>query len=284
MRKIYSLVLLFTAGALTTAGAADLQDQPQAQDLKAAEDLVKIRKTPDKSGLSLSVAGFEFELSSRETSGEAKGKQPGDSGKYRKRRRSYQSRVASIELGFSQMRGADYSAYPPGTPEFMDMNLGRSIQLGLNLFKAGYGFDREGHVGISSALGIYWNNYVFTDKTVCIGEENGRIEPYTVSGDPKKSKMRNLGLRVPLTLDANLGELFLSLGGFGELDVRSYTKTTSPKKYADLNYTDPLQYGLIGRIGYHGIYVYGNYFLSNMFKSGKGPEGTILTIGLGIGL
>lgn len=278
MKKICTILsMTFLATLMLTA--APVGDRSDEERVAAAKDVVSIKPNEDKSGLSLSIAGFELGLSNRGQAAAKSSEQKKTASK-----KPYRNKIAVFELGFSQMRDVDYGDYPTRSSDFMDMAPGRSIQFGLNLFTAGYGFDRGGHVGLSTGLGLYWNNYVFYDKTTCIGEETGRIAPYTVSGDPQKSKMRNFGLRVPLTLDVNLGEIFLSAGGFGEYDLRSYTKTAPPKRYTDLKYTDPLQYGLLGKIGYDGIYVYCNYYLSNMFKPDKGPAGSVLTIGLGIGL
>lgn len=277
MKKTYTILSMMLGSAMMLT-AAPAPDQSEAERVSAAQDIVSIKPNEDKSGLSLSIAGFELGLSNRGQAAAKSSEQKKTASK-----KPYRNKIAVFELGFSQMRDVDYSDYPTRSSDFMDMTPGRSIQFGLNIFTAGYGFDRGGHVGLSTALGLYWNNYVFYDKTTCIGEETGRIAPYAVGGDPKKSKMRNFGLRVPLTLDINMGEIIVSAGGFGEWDLRSYTKTTSPKQYTDLKYTDPLQYGLLGKIGYNGVYVYCNYYLSDMFKPDKGPEGSVLTVGLGLG-
>lgn len=277
MKKFFTILSLML-GSVTMLVAAPSPDENEAERVSAARDIVSIKPNEDKSGLSLSIAGFELGISNHDQAGKTSGQ------KKAAEKKPYRNKIAVFELGFSQMRDVDYSDYPTRTSDFMDMTPGRSIQFGLNLFTAGYGFDRYGIAGLSTGLGLYWNNYVFSDKTTCIGEETGRIAPYAIGGDPQKSKMRNFGFRVPLTLDINMGEIFVSAGGFGEWDLRSYTKTAPPKQYTDLKYTDPLQYGLLGKIGYDGICVYCNYYLSNMFKPDKGPQGSVLTIGLGIGL
>ena len=41
--------------------------------------------------------------------------------------------------------------------------------------------------------------------------------------------------------------------------------------------------GITARAGFHGFYIYCNYGLTDLFKYGKGPAVSPMTIGLGFG-
>ena len=62
MKKTYTILSMMLGSAMMLT-AAPAPDQSEAERVSAAQDIVSIKPNEDKSGLSLSIAGFELGLS-----------------------------------------------------------------------------------------------------------------------------------------------------------------------------------------------------------------------------
>ncbi len=80
---------------------------------------------------------------------------------------------------------------------------------------------------------------------------------------------------------------YISAGGIGGYRIGSYTKVKyndsdgpeKEKKNSDFNLNN-LRYGVMFRMGYKAINLYGTYYFSTLFEDGKGPELYPISVGI----
>lgn len=192
------------------------------------------------------------------------------------------SLLSTFDLGFTDFTSADYSMYPLENHGFMDLKNGKSTHVGIYLFEIEAPVNRRRTVGFSSALGLLWNDYTFSDDITLV-MENGTITPKAIDGKYKKSKFTTFALTVPVVFGFNNDDFSISGGVYGNLVLSQHTKYKKPKhKEKGLSYANMLQGGLTARVGYKGVSIFANYSLSNLFKKDKGPGGQPLTVGIGL--
>ncbi|MDD4640690.1 MAG: outer membrane beta-barrel protein [Bacteroidales bacterium] len=256
------------------------QDQTGNQVLDVSPD-------PESGGLSISVAGYQLVLSGKndKSDSDIAGEVKTPKTRVKIKRPRYKGHLSTLEMGFNELTMLDYSAYPPGEQGFMELNNGRSMQVALNIFKVAAALNRAQTLGVSSSLGIVWNDYVFMNDITLKRGIDGMVHPEAIASTYKKTKLNTFALRIPLLLDLNFGKkFFLSAGFYGDLVLGSHTKYKFPKTKDRNPYINVFQAGGTVRGGYGNFYVYGNYSATNLFKGGKGPGAQPLTIGLGLGI
>lgn len=275
--------ILYEEANLEEAGgnqsAISFQDETGNQVLDVSPD-------PESGGLSITVGGYQLVLSGKKD--QSKLKTPDEEKKYSSRikikKPKYDGHLSTMEMGFNELLMLDYSAYPANEQGFMELNNGRSMQVALNIFKVAAALNRAQTLGVSSSLGIVWNDYVFMND-ITLERRDGMVHPVAIASTYKKTKLNTFALRIPLLLDLNFGKnFFLSAGFYGDLVLGSHTKIKFPKEKARNPYINVFQAGGTVRGGYGNFYVYGNYSATNLFKGGKGPGAQPLTIGLGLGI
>lgn len=279
MKKLLlSILSIFCLGSLCAAEPSDIKHDNDSSTLNS---IVEITPNKDRNAILLKVGDIELQISSKNGRKE-RTEQNLESKKNICRLHKYNGRFALIELGVNQFVDPNYSSYTIGTPEFLDLDVGRSVQVNIHLLEFGLSMGKNDAVGLSSGLRLVCNNYVFAEDEFTISSGSGRIEADRIVAQPcKKSKMTTFGIGVPLALDVNLGDFYLSGGAWGELILDSYTKTKYPRVKDNLRYVNPFQYGLFAKVGYDNIYFYGNYALSEVFDAHKGPATNTASLGIG---
>ncbi len=204
------------------------------------------------------------------------------------RNSKYRPHIGLFELGFNTPTQTSYKAYPSDTTPWFDLWQGKSTQVTFNLLSAGTRLSRSGNVGLSTAFGISWNNYIFNDPTK-VKREGGTLTATPIeSAKWIKSKISTFSLRVPILLEFGRHKSFFgSVGVYGDLtlDSRSKVKYGKGKKEVHRNmYVALPQAGVTARFGYKRIYVFGNYSLTHLFTKNRGPQTNLVTLGFGIGL
>ncbi len=198
------------------------------------------------------------------------------------KKRSCFSLVSAFEFGFNELLSTDYGMYPLEDHGFLDLNNGKSIHFALYLVEARFPINRKRTFGISTGLGLAWDDYVF-DGDLTLAKENGIVVPVPIDSKYKKSKLSTFSLQVPVVLGVELKEFTISGGVYGNLIVSQHTKYKKPKhKEKGLSYASMLQGGLTARIGFKGLSVFANYALTDLFKHDKGPGAQPLTVGIGL--
>jgi hypothetical protein len=205
--------------------------------------------------------------------------------------RKFRGHWAGFGLGINNFLDDDFTISREGNDLFMDLNTGRSWAINLNFAQYSFGFGTS-HVGLLTGLGLEYNNYFF-DRDNSIEEVNDYIVIDSLKGNVAKSKLTTMFLRVPLILEVQFPRtvrakrIFISGGIVAGLKLGSHTKVILKEesgKNRDKNNDDfninPFRYGLTARLGYGSVCVYGDYYITPMFVSDKGPDLHPFSIGM----
>lgn len=130
-------------------------------------------------------------------------------------------------------------------------------------------------------------------------QDSSKIVPNTTINKREKIVFNSLQtvpfLRVKLRNRYHSTGTFIDLGGFAGYNYRIKNQTVEINQTpgagktkavnVNLKYTEDLDYGLLGRIGFNRFVFYGRYRLSNLFKEDSNlPELPNLEFGLRIGI
>jgi hypothetical protein len=197
---------------------------------------------------------------------------------------------AIFEMGVNSFANVDYTGFPP--PNFMDLNENKSFEVGLNFLRYSIGLQKyKKNIGLVTGLGMTFNDYRFANPYT-IRNDAGMVKPVELEESGlSKSKLSTIFLSVPLMLEFQIpvnghsNRFYVSGGMIGGLKLSSHTKVKQndqkSKDHDDFN-INPFRYGTTARIGYRGINIFGTYYFSTLFKSGRGPEMFPFTIGIGL--
>lgn len=203
-----------------------------------------------------------------------------DKEKERAERRSrFKGHWTGIEFGFNNYLTPDNSLTLPESIDYMSLHSGKSHNFNINVAQTSLGLARR--IGFVTGLGINWNNYRFDKNNNIIKGENGVIDKYDPEMILKKSKFSTLYLTLPVLLEfqipADHNHLNIAAGPIGAVKLYSCSKMifegNDKVKSEDDFSLNMLRYGATARIGYENIQVYGTYYYTSLFKSGKSPGG-----------
>lgn len=199
---------------------------------------------------------------------------------------------AGFEWGINNFLDEDFSISREGDASFMDLNTGRSCAINLDFAQYSLGFGTS-HFGSVIGLGLGFNNYYFDgDNTIA------EVDDYVVGVDTtgvSKSKLTTTFLRLPLFLEVQFPNtnrarrMYISAGVIGGLKLGSHTKVVYENEYGnsktknkdDFN-INPFRFGVIARIGFGCISVFGEYYFTPMYIDGKGPDLNPFTVGMAL--
>jgi hypothetical protein len=198
-------------------------------------------------------------------------------------RRWFKGHWAGLEIGFNNYLTAEQSMVLPAEDDFMTLNSGKSKSVNINFAQINMGLTRR--VGLVSGLGFHMNNYFFEGNNSLTKSAGGMIEPlYPAEGIIfDKSKITTRYITLPLMLEVQIPvnyskRLNIAGGGIGALKLGSHTKTVyynngkqKVKDQGDFS-LNMLRYGLTARVGYEMVQLYGTYYMTPLFKTGRGPE------------
>jgi len=198
-------------------------------------------------------------------------------------RRRFEGHWAGIEIGFNNFLTSENSMVLPAEDDFMTLNSGKSKSVNINFAQVNMGFTRR--IGLVTGLGFHMNNYFFEGNNSLSKLTGGIIEPlYPEEGIIyDKSKLAARYLTLPVMLEVQIpvnyrSRLNIAAGGIGAVKLGSHTKTVyynngkqKIKDQGDFS-LNMLRYGLTARVGYEMVQIYGTYYMTPLFKTGKGPE------------
>lgn len=209
-------------------------------------------------------------------------------------RKDFKGHWAGVDLGLNNYFSQPLDASLPPSSRFMDLNTGKSVTVGLNLFQQSIGLQKNNNkVGLVTGLGLTFNNYRL-DSEYILGRDDAGNTSYTISDrDVKKNKLTTTFLTVPLLLEAQIPTshsnrpFFISGGLYSGFKLRSHTKVVyyddggkeKEKSRADLN-VNSFKYGATVRVGYRFIKLFATCDLSQMFQKDQGPELYPWSVGL----
>ncbi len=201
----------------------------------------------------------------------------------KKGRQRFQGHWAGFDIGFNNFLTPDNSMVLPDEIYYMSLNSGNSVNVNFNFAQVNIGLSR--YIGFVSGLGFQMSNYVFDGNNTISKGTNGIIEPI-VPLPPityEKSKLATRYITAPLLFEiqlpvANYGnKITMAAGPIGAVKIGSHTKTVfysdgkqKEKESSDFS-LNLLRYGFTGRVGYNMFQLYGTYYMTPLFKTGKGP-------------
>lgn len=209
--------------------------------------------------------------------------------------RRFRGHYTGLEFGLCSYVGPNGSTDLPDDADFMSLDQVRSNTVAFNFMQLSMGLQRRGNIGLVSGLGIEHSRYSLAGPYLLTKDENGNTN-YTVSDrDIKSNRLSTTYLNVPLLLEfqiptnRNSHAFYFSAGAIGGFRLNSYTRTryndnNGPGKErttSNFNLQD-WRYGVMARMGYRAINLYGSYYFSPLFKTDKGPELYPVSVGVSI--
>jgi hypothetical protein len=202
----------------------------------------------------------------------------------------FKGHFAGFDLGMNSLMKSGMSSSFADDERFMEVNLAKSINVGINFLQYSIPLTANNRVGLVTGAGINFSNYRFDNPSVMYRNQvTGKIEGNPVDRDLlEKHKLVTTFINFPLMLETQFSsdhqhKGFLSVGGFFGMKTGSHTKVVydgkTDKVYGNLNLR-PYQYGIAFRGGYEWLKVFANYHLSSLFEDEKGPQVFPFTVGL----
>jgi hypothetical protein len=199
-----------------------------------------------------------------------------------RRRNKFHGHWTGIELGYNNYLSADKSFSMPADIDYMTLHSGKSSCFNINFTQLSMGLTR--YIGFVTGLGLNWNNYRFDGNNNIQKGTGGIIEELDPGLNLEKSKLATLYLTLPFMLElqipVNNNRLHLAAGPIGAVKLGSHTKMVfenghTVKSYGDFS-LNMLRYGGTARVGYGNFQLYGTYYATPLFQTGKGPAGNDL--------
>jgi len=198
------------------------------------------------------------------------------------RRTHFRGHWAGCEIGFNNYVTNNYNFSLPAGIEYMSLNSGKAMNFNLNFSQLSIGLGR--HIGFVTGLGLNWNNYRFDGNNNILKDASGNIinDPYNET--LKKSKLATLYLDLPVLFEVQIPtdhqRINIAAGPIGAVKICSHSKMVfenGDKVKSDGDFSlNMLRYGATARIGYENFEIYGTYYMTPLFKHGKGPGGVDL--------
>jgi hypothetical protein len=145
-----------------------------------------------------------------------------------------------------------------------------------------------------TGLGFDWSDYIFDNRT-SMQNIDGHIVTTSIADmfpgyrSVKRSKLMMYYLNVPVLLEYRYRSFYISGGFLGGFCTGNHTKiiyndsNDAKHKYKDYTVNvSPFRYGFTLQAGVDWLKVYANYFVSPLFKNGRGPQVFPFTVGIAL--
>lgn len=194
-----------------------------------------------------------------------------------RRRSRFRGHWTGIEFGFNNYVTSSNSLVLPSDIDYMTLHSSKSSNFNINFTQLSLGLSR--HIGFVTGLGLNWNNYRFDGNNGIVKGDNGVIQELDPGANLDKSKLATLFLTLPFMLElqipVNNNHLTIGAGPIGAIKLASHTKMVfedghTIKSWGDFS-LNMLRYGATARVGYGNFMVYGTYYKTPLFQTGKGP-------------
>lgn len=221
------------------------------------------------------------------------------SSKESKNRRRFEGHWSGFRYGFTNFATNDYSAYPEGTPHFMDLDWSNSFNMQFNVFQHSINLVPSNNFGFVTGIGLEYQRLRFQDKNISIiKDDDGMVMPISLKDvgytNVKRNSLKVLYLTIPVIMEVQFPtksnkRLYISGGVTGGIRLHSKTKIVynddkgdkHKKRETDNFNIIPFKADVVGAIGYRGIQIWGSYTLTHLFKNNRGPELNAYTFGIG---
>ncbi|MCO4292469.1 PorT family protein [Solitalea sp. MAHUQ-68] len=195
--------------------------------------------------------------------------------------------LGGIDWGFTNW--LDNGSFTTSDPN-LELRTNKSSNFTLNIVSGSLNIYKK-KFKLNAALGIDWQNYRF--KNDITPQANQTTFTYVQSDvELSKNKLMSKYIILPVVFhyqpkSSNRNKGFFVEAGmdFGYL-LMGRTKQISDehgkvKVEDDFNFK-PFRYGVLGRIGYDCVSIYGKYYLSDVFAPGQGPELNNISFGISL--
>jgi len=196
-----------------------------------------------------------------------------------RRRTRFRGHWTGIELGLNNYITSNNSQAMPSDIDYMTLHSSKSTNFNINFSQLSLGLGR--HIGFVTGLGLNWNNYRFDGNNNIAKGQNDIIEELDPGLKLEKSKLATLYMTLPFMLEiqipVNTNHLSIAAGPIGAIKLSSHTKMVfedgqTIKSWGDFS-LNMLRYGATARVGYGNFQLYGTYYKTPLFQTGKGPGG-----------
>ena len=196
-----------------------------------------------------------------------------------RRRNRFKGHWSGVEFGFNNYLTSDKSNVMPDDINYMSLHSSKASNFNVNFSQLSLGLTRR--IGFVTGLGFNWNNYRFDGNNNIVKGTNGIVEVLDPGANLEKSKLATIYLTLPFMLELQLpidnNSINVAAGPIGAVKLASHSKMVyedgqKVKSNSDFS-LNMLRYGATARVGYGNFQLYGTYYMTPMFKSGKGPGG-----------
>jgi hypothetical protein len=218
------------------------------------------------------------------------------------RKSIWNPKYGALDLGWSGY-GQDFfrNTLPEGYDD-MKLKGNTSFAVNLNAFRYAVSLHNRHYRGkdrfaIGTGFGIGWNIYKFLEPDMIprSNRENRQfvIEPYAGTEDRtfRRSKLQSSWLKVPLYLQYENRDFFMTAGVVGNIRIGASTKqvfdlngSRQRQKTRDNFYLSAFRADAELRVGYKSTSLFATYSLTPMFIEGRGPELNTFTFGVSLGV
>lgn len=211
-------------------------------------------------------------------------------------KRRFSGHWSGFEMGINGFVDKNRSISLADELNWLDLRQTRSWNFNFNFMQYSMGFGSD-KVGLVTGMGLEFNNYLFSNPiSLQMADGVTSVDSSYIKADYRvgKTKLSTTSLILPLLLEfqipaeKNNRRIYISAGVIGGVRLGSRTKVVfydndgdkrKNKNRNDFNIAT-FRYGLTARVGYRAIRLYANYYPTQLFEKGKGPEVYPFAIGL----
>jgi hypothetical protein len=231
------------------------------------------------------------------------------------RKGKYNGHWAGIDFGWNGYVNKNFNMSFPSNQKYLDLNSSRSMTVDLNPVELNLNIAKN-HFGLTSGLGLTFNNYYFSNSTLLIHDSSALVAYRLVDQNGNKADMRVnklsvVWLTVPVLFEYQTNSrmkwnsFHLTLGVIGGVRIGAYTKQQFYSRYTtyfleddngkyigsvdvDNKFTrthsqyhlNPFKLDATVRIGWSFLNLFANYSVTQMFQKNEGPELYPWTVGI----
>ncbi len=197
-----------------------------------------------------------------------------------------------VELGLNGYLDENYKLSAPSGWEGLELLQEKSVSVSVNFYQENFEIGHS-NMWFTPRLALTFNNYRF-DENVRLKKQDSLIVYQDTATDRGflKSKLTDTYLMAPLMFSVLTSRVekracIISVGVLVGLRIGSHTKIKydtggqdDKQKSRSDYYLNPFRYGARFAIGNRNFSLFGDYYFSDLFKTGKGPALTPINVGI----
>ncbi len=198
-----------------------------------------------------------------------------------------------LDVGVNGFMSSGYDISTPENYPFLELDYARSRSIAWNMGQYNVKLVKN-YVQLVTGLGLEWNTYSLRNNVTLLTDAP-TVSAVNENVNFSKNKFRTIWVNAPLLLEFNTSKdedkSFHVAGGvtFGYNMFRNRLKQefsangdNVKRKLKDDFNVNPFRYSLTARVGYGDFTLFANYALTELFKSGRGPEVYPFSAGINI--